>query len=78
MRTTKSLLASCAIAALALATGANAGPCGGRVKVANLYTAFLGPQEGLLLINRPGASFDQIHPTNAGYRAITQAFMSAQ
>src|SRR5205085_6276820 len=54
-----------------------AGPCGGRVKVADVYAEFAGPQEGLLLINRPGANPFEIHPTNAGYRAMARAFEKA-
>ena len=57
---------------------ANASGCNGRAKVVDLYAAFSGPQEGLLLINRNGASFDQAHPTNAGYRVIARAFAAAR
>ena len=55
-----------------------AGPCGGRVKVADVYTAFSGSQQGLLLINRNGADPFQVHPTNAGYRAMEKAFLDAR
>ncbi len=55
-----------------------AGPCGGRVKVADVYSAFSGSQEGLLLVNRHGASPFQPHPTNAGYRAMEKAFLDAR
>lgn len=44
-----------------------------QVPVADVYSAFLGRQ-GLLLIERQGASPDQVHPTNAGYRVMAQAF----
>jgi lysophospholipase L1-like esterase len=43
------------------------------IPVADLYSAFLG-RRGLLLIERHGAEPFQIHPTNAGYRVMTQAF----
>ena len=52
--------------------------CGGRIKVADIYTAFLGPQQGLLLINRNGAGQYEVHPSNAGHRAIAQAFIAAK
>ncbi|MEK7759734.1 MAG: hypothetical protein AAB304_09040 [Pseudomonadota bacterium] len=28
----------------------------------------------LLLIERPGAATDEVHPTNAGYEVMAQAF----
>ena len=56
---------------------ANAGPCGGRVTVADVYTEFAGPQEDLLLINRKGADPLEVHPTNAGYHAMERAFIKA-
>ncbi len=43
------------------------------VQVADVYGAFEG-REGLLLIERHDAAPDQVHPTNAGYRAIADAF----
>jgi lysophospholipase L1-like esterase len=43
------------------------------VPVADVYSAFLG-REGLLLIERPGAAAYEVHPTNAGYRVMAQAF----
>lgn len=43
------------------------------VPVADVYGAFQG-REGLLLIERRGAAPDQVHPTNAGYRAMAEAF----
>jgi lysophospholipase L1-like esterase len=43
------------------------------VPVADVYSAFQG-RKGLLLIERHGAAPDQVHPTNAGYRAMAQAF----
>lgn len=43
------------------------------VPVADVYGAFQG-RNGLLLIERHGAAPDQVHPTNAGYRAMAQAF----
>jgi lysophospholipase L1-like esterase len=43
------------------------------VPVADVYTAFQG-RSGLLLIERHGADPLQVHPTNAGYRVIEQAF----
>ncbi len=55
-------------------------PCAGRVKVVDIYSAFSGNQQGLLLINRPGANSPgvEVHPTNAGYRAMAQAFIAAK
>lgn len=43
------------------------------VPVADVYSAFLG-RRGLLLIERPGAAADEVHPTNAGYEVIAEAF----
>lgn len=57
---------------------ANATVCGGKVKVADVHAAFAGSQEGLLLINRNNAGRFEVHPTNAGYRAIAQAFIAAK
>ncbi len=44
-----------------------------QVPVADVYSAFLG-RKGLLLIERPGASPTEVHPTNAGYRVMAEAF----
>jgi lysophospholipase L1-like esterase len=46
------------------------------VTVVDLYSAFEG-RKGLLLIERHDAAPDQAHPTNAGYRAIANAFEAA-
>jgi lysophospholipase L1-like esterase len=43
------------------------------VTVADVYSAFHG-KNGLLLVERHGADPLQIHPTNAGYRAMERAF----
>ena len=43
------------------------------VPVVDVYTAFLGRPE-LLLINRPGAGAQEVHPTNAGYAVMAQAY----
>lgn len=43
------------------------------VPVADVYSAFLG-RRGLLLIERPGAAPDEVHPTNAGYEVIAEVF----
>lgn len=43
------------------------------VPVADVYGAFLG-KKGLLLIERRGASPTEVHPTNAGYRVMAEAF----
>ena len=43
------------------------------VPVADFYGSFDG-QKGLLLIDRHGASPLEIHPTNAGHRAMAEAF----
>jgi len=45
------------------------------VPVADVYSRFSG-RKGLLLIERHGAGQFQVHPTNAGYRAISRAFES--
>lgn len=46
------------------------------VPVADVYGAFYG-RKGLLLIERHGAGQYEAHPTNAGYRAIADAFRAA-
>jgi lysophospholipase L1-like esterase len=46
------------------------------VFVADLYSEFDG-QTGLLLIERNNVEPFQIHPTNAGHRAIAEAFLKA-
>lgn len=46
------------------------------IEVADLYGAFQG-QSGLLLIERNKAYYLEIHPTNAGYRVIAEAFKDA-
>lgn len=43
------------------------------VPVADVYSRFLG-RRGLLLIERPGAAPDEVHPTNAGYEVMAEAF----
>ena len=43
------------------------------VPVADVYSAFQG-RHGLLLIERPGAAPDEVHPTNAGYHVMAEAF----
>ena len=57
---------------------ANATMCGGKVKVADVHAQFTGSQQGLLLINRNNAGQFEVHPTNAGYRAMAQAFIAAK
>jgi lysophospholipase L1-like esterase len=44
-----------------------------RVPVADVYSAFLG-KDGLLLITRHDSERFEVHPTNAGHRAIARAF----
>jgi lysophospholipase L1-like esterase len=46
---------------------------GDRVYVADTYGAFEG-RNGLLLIDRHGAGMFEIHPTNAGHKAMAEAF----
>ena len=41
--------------------------------VADVYSAFAG-RTGLLLVERNGAGQFEVHPTNAGHRAIAAAF----
>jgi lysophospholipase L1-like esterase len=55
------------IATAAAATG---------VTLVDIFSAFDG-RSGLLLIEKKGSAETQIHPTNAGYRAIAQAFKAA-
>ena len=43
------------------------------VPVADVYSAFKG-KEGYLLLTRRSASVYEVHPTNAGYRAMAKAF----
>ena len=57
---------------------ANATVCGGKAKVADVHAQFAGPQQGLLLINRNNAGQFEVHPTNAGYSAMAQAFIAAK
>ena len=47
-----------------------------RVQVANVHDAFQG-RNGLLLIERHGAGASEVHPTNAGYRVMADAFAAA-
>lgn len=56
----------------------NANFCPGNVKVADVYSQFLGDQRALLLINRPGADKFEVHPSDAGHRAIERAFILAK
>jgi lysophospholipase L1-like esterase len=42
----------------------------------DLHSAFNG-RNGLLLIDKKGSGEFEVHPTNAGYRVITQAFEDA-
>lgn len=46
------------------------------VPVADVYGAFK-DRSGLLLIERHGAGQYEVHPTNAGYRAMARAFEAA-
>ncbi len=43
------------------------------VSVADVYGFFIG-RGGLLQIERNGAPHDEVHPTNAGYRVMAEAF----
>lgn len=43
------------------------------VFLVDIHAAFAG-RSGLLLIEKHGAAFDQIHPTDAGYRVMAKAF----
>ena len=47
-----------------------------QIQMVDLFTAFDG-RKGLLLIEKKGSDTIQIHPTNAGYRVITDAFLAA-
>lgn len=49
---------------------------GCNVKVVDVFSAFFG-KGGLLLIERNGAGAFEVHPTNAGHRAIAAAFEEA-
>jgi lysophospholipase L1-like esterase len=44
--------------------------------VVDVFSAFKG-QEGLLLIEKKGSELLQVHPTNAGYKVMTEAFADA-
>ena len=55
------------IAGVAQATG---------VRVADVFDAFQG-RNGLLLVERHGADAHEVHPTNAGYRVMADAFAAA-
>jgi lysophospholipase L1-like esterase len=46
------------------------------VRVADVFDAFHG-RNGLLLIERHGASAFEVHPTNAGYRVMANTFAAA-
>jgi lysophospholipase L1-like esterase len=46
------------------------------VAVADVYGAFLN-KNGLLLIDRNGAAMFEVHPTNAGYKEMADAFENA-
>ena len=46
------------------------------VRVADVFDAFQG-RNGLLLIERHGANAFEVHPTNAGYRVMADAFADA-
>ena len=52
-------------------TGVAASGC--PVKLVDVNRAFAG-RKGLLLIERNGANPDEVHPTNAGYRVMAEAF----
>ena len=54
--------------------GAQATGCD--VRVADVHSAFLG-RRGLLLIEKNGASPFEVHPTNAGYGVMADAFREA-
>jgi lysophospholipase L1-like esterase len=45
----------------------------GAAGVADVFSAFMG-QQGLLIIDRKGHEPFEVHPTNAGYRVIADAF----
>lgn len=60
-----------AILAFNAVVGGVAQACG--ASVADVYSAFSG-RTGLLLIERNGASQFEVHPTNAGYRVMADAF----
>jgi lysophospholipase L1-like esterase len=66
-----------------LVAGLNAHPlleCRNRIRIADVFNAFGGldgPQNALLLVNRNGAGVLEVHPTNAGYRAMAQAYEAA-
>lgn len=52
--------------------------CTGKIKVADVFAAFSGSQQGLLLINRNKAGQFEVHPSNAGHRAMARAFIRAK
>jgi lysophospholipase L1-like esterase len=48
----------------------------GKAVLVDIHSAFDG-RSGLLLIEKKGSNALEVHPTNAGYRVITQAFEDA-
>ncbi len=48
----------------------------GKVVLVDIYSAFQG-RSGLLLIEKHGAAPDEVHPTNAGYGVMADAFAEA-
>jgi lysophospholipase L1-like esterase len=47
-----------------------------QITVVDIFTAFEG-RSGLLLAEKKGSDLFEVHPTNAGYRVITDAFADA-
>jgi lysophospholipase L1-like esterase len=64
------------VALLNGAIGAAVANFSGHAVLVDLHSAFNG-RSGLLLIDKKGSGEFEVHPTNAGYRVITQAFEDA-
>jgi lysophospholipase L1-like esterase len=64
------------VAAMNQVTAQVVGAFHGKVVLVDLYSAFEG-RSGLLLIERHGAAPDEVHPTNAGYGVMADAFADA-
>lgn len=63
--------------AIAMTVDNVASTFGCKVVVADVHAAFKG-RSGLLNIEREGADWDEVHPTNSGYKVMERAFIDAR